>query len=519
MIKERWKQIGRRLWTSAAALAVAWGSLGTVPALAEKGYTLGDEEKQVYEKLLAGKRVEIESAAAAAVVPDGPTVYLTFDDGPSRLTPKVLDILEREGVPATFFVLGELAEKDPEMVRRIVEEGHALGSHSYNHVYKELYESFDGLWEQLRRTDRVLLEATGQYPALFRAPGGTFTNFDAFYFYYVEQAGYRIADWNVDSGDASRRGVPASEILRKVKESPLSREVTVLMHDGTGHDETVRALPAIIAYYKEHGYTFGTLDESPQPVRFRLGSVKWDRPADRTEQFAARLAAAQAYRQERLGADGAPPAVPAGAEGEGYVRPAGERPGGLIVPVTGAGYSPAPAGQPETQKGRPEALGAENGPPPIKAGVPLVVRTGDAVWELPAASYEFEQGRFAVPLEQLAARLGASLSWQKDHRAAEVRLGNRVVIVDPGTHTLEVRIDGQPAKVYRLADVKWKDGKVYAGLRMMTEALGWQVAGYSLSPDGYRVDLEEGAAPWEGRLLPIWPTASGSPAKSAGYTV
>lgn len=205
-------------------------------------------------------------------------VYLTFDDGPSVHTKDVLDILAKEQVKATFFVLGQHAKRDQEMVRTIAEAGHAIGNHSYNHEYKELYGSFREFWRQIRETGKVLEDILGYEPRLVRAPGGTAMNFDKQYFELMQQAGYLVYDWHVDSGDSKRRGVPAKEIVSSVKQGALLKETVVLMHDGSGHGETVKALPEIIRFYKDKGYTFDVLSPEVEPVQFHVASTKrWAR--------------------------------------------------------------------------------------------------------------------------------------------------------------------------------------------------------------------------------------------------
>lgn len=91
------------------------------------------------------------------------------------------------------------------------------------------------------------------------------------------EAGFSIHDWNVDSGDSKRRGVPAKEIIGNIKRSKISRDLVVLVHDGAGHEETVKALPEIIRYYQAKGYRFEALSEQVTPVTFHVGKVKWDR--------------------------------------------------------------------------------------------------------------------------------------------------------------------------------------------------------------------------------------------------
>ncbi|MGG1613026.1 polysaccharide deacetylase family protein [Paenibacillus phoenicis] len=252
----------------------AIGSAGASAALAasqtKKAETLQENQKEV----------------------QGKTVYLTFDDGPSPHTDQVLEILREEEVTATFFVLGEQAKRYPEKIRRIVDGGHALGNHTYNHDYDALYDSFGQFWKQVKATEEVLREITGTRTALVRAPGGTYGHFDKTYFNLLEQGGYKVFDWNVDSGDSKRKGVPANEIVANVKNAKLQDQVIVLMHDGGGHEQTVKALPEIIHYYKKLGYEFRTLSAEQKPVQFSLDpqvGKKKNRPAPSAEWIASNV--------------------------------------------------------------------------------------------------------------------------------------------------------------------------------------------------------------------------------------
>lgn len=205
-------------------------------------------------------------------------VYLTFDDGPSKLTASVLDMLAEHQIKATFFVLGEKVKQYPELAQRIVEEGHSIGNHSYNHRYNELYESPEQFVKQLADTSETIYEVTGVVPYLFRAPGGSFGNMDSSYLKAVEGAGYVVYDWNVDSGDSRSRDVTADEIIKAVKESRVSDRMIVLLHDSATHSETVAALPEIIAYFRTLNYQFVSITEDTQPIASRLAdTIKWNR--------------------------------------------------------------------------------------------------------------------------------------------------------------------------------------------------------------------------------------------------
>ncbi|MBH5318968.1 polysaccharide deacetylase [Paenibacillus sp. GSMTC-2017] len=258
----------------------------TRPLLGEPSQAIDEVTlaKETKEKTVTTARDESsESVAGHANLvfnkpQEGKIIYLTFDDGPSKHTPEVLDILRQEDVRATFFLLGEHVLQNPSIAKRIVEEGHAVGNHSFNHKYDQLYGSFDKFADQIMQTDDAIYEATGIRTTLLRAPGGTHTNFDQGYFDALSEAGYRVHDWNVDSGDSKRRGVPAGEIIVNVKSSKLPNTLNVLLHDSVGHEQSVKALPEIISYYKGLGYRFEILNENVKPMQFQTAKrLKWER--------------------------------------------------------------------------------------------------------------------------------------------------------------------------------------------------------------------------------------------------
>ncbi|WP_238546347.1 polysaccharide deacetylase [Paenibacillus sp. TCA20] len=222
------------------------------------------EDKSRLNEASAETKVKSDSQASKK------TVYLTFDDGPGKHTAEVLDILESYEVPATFFVLGKYVETYPELVYRMHEEGHAIGNHTYNHDYDELYDNFPDFWSQIKETEEAIRLITGSRPQLVRAPGGTFGHFDQTYFELMKQAGYSVVDWNVDSGDSKRSGVPAAEIAQQATEVSSDKDLVILLHDGGNHGETVKALPDIIEYYQKQQYQFAVLDPAEKPVQFRV---------------------------------------------------------------------------------------------------------------------------------------------------------------------------------------------------------------------------------------------------------
>lgn len=227
----------------------------------------------VYDTLTVDQRREenLPTALPATLPHYGDRiVYLTFDDGPDPAnTPAVLNILSQAGVHATFFVVGTQAEKYPDILQQIYNAGHAIGNHSYNHVYRDLYRSADAYTAQLRRTDDIIMKAVGVRPRISRAPGGSAGSFTAEYWTALAAQGYREVGWNVISGDASRADAPqlvANVVQQLEARKYLWSHAIVLMHDGRGHGETVRALPDIIKYFKDRGFEFRVVNLETPPA-------------------------------------------------------------------------------------------------------------------------------------------------------------------------------------------------------------------------------------------------------------
>ena len=193
---------------------------------------------------------------------DTKVAYLTFDDGPSKNTSKILDILKANDVKATFFIIGNLAQTRPEMIKRQVAEGHAIGNHTYSHDYKKIYSSVNELTKDIQKSDKVLKDIIGSdyNLKLFRFPGGSFGKKLAPFRAAVENIGYEYVDWNALNGDAEGRNIPVAKLISNVKKTAGNKKsIVILMHDAGAKHTTVEALPAIIKYLKSQGYQFKTL--------------------------------------------------------------------------------------------------------------------------------------------------------------------------------------------------------------------------------------------------------------------
>lgn len=198
--------------------------------------------------------------------------YLTFDDGPTEnITPQILDILRRYNVKATFFEVGSLIKANPDMARRVYEEGHLIANHSDGHNYEKLYASTESFINEINECYNAIKSVTGEEEPfkLIRFPGGGY-NSSADSYSPVKQEcktllkenGFYYCDWNALTGDAEGKKKDASELLAYLKQNmDSSKSVVVLMHDAAAKQATADALASVIEYLMSEGYTFHRLDE------------------------------------------------------------------------------------------------------------------------------------------------------------------------------------------------------------------------------------------------------------------
>lgn len=186
------------------------------------------------------------------------TICLTFDDGPTdSTTPKILDILRKEDIPATFFVIGRQISRRKEILQRTFDDGHAIGIHTYSHEYKQIYASSSALLGDIRRCQKSIREILPEWNSdLYRFPGGE-AGLSESLVSAVKNAGYRICNWNASVEDAVSPNASAEDLYNNaVRSAGEKNHVILLLHDGVGYRETVRALPKIIDYFRGKGYTF-----------------------------------------------------------------------------------------------------------------------------------------------------------------------------------------------------------------------------------------------------------------------
>ena len=230
--------------------------------------------KKEITELKAKKSAESKAAASNLTAapqnpqPTGKICYLTFDDGPTNNTLKILEILRASNIKATFFVVDN-AQTKIDYVSQIYAEGHTVGLHTASHDYANLYSSVDAYYNDLNAISSKVESITGVRSYVMRFPGGGSNKVSSKYspgiMSYltstegVASQGYTYFDWNVDSGDASGK-LSASKIANNVLQSAKNKNsICVLMHDAAAKTTTVDALPEIIRGLIEQGFSFQPL--------------------------------------------------------------------------------------------------------------------------------------------------------------------------------------------------------------------------------------------------------------------
>ncbi|MEA5582303.1 polysaccharide deacetylase family protein [Nodularia harveyana UHCC-0300] len=187
--------------------------------------------------------------------PDKKVIALTFDDGPwPETTAQVLDILKKNNIKATFFVVGKNVKNYPHLAKRVIAEGHAIGNHTWHHWYH--YMNPKAAAYEIDHTTEVIYKTVGVKTNLFRPPGGIMHNGVAA---YARNNKYAVIMWSSDSLDYSRPQVPnlINNVFRNAQPGGI-----VLLHDGGGNrSQTVQALPEIINKFRQQGYSFVTVPE------------------------------------------------------------------------------------------------------------------------------------------------------------------------------------------------------------------------------------------------------------------
>lgn len=212
-----------------------------------------------------GKYEDITASRPEYTVTDGKVAYLTFDDGPSKYTPQILDILRENDIKATFFITGWCIDGKEHILKQVADEGHTIALHSYSHDYDKIYASRRAWLDDFAKVYGKVYAVTGQKPWAFRFPGGSYNSYNRDtadgIIAEMQKRGFAYYDWNAATADASSSATYDS-CMDYLQNSIGSDHEVVLMHDSL--ELTPQYLQDVIDYIKGEGYSFETIDAADE---------------------------------------------------------------------------------------------------------------------------------------------------------------------------------------------------------------------------------------------------------------
>lgn len=233
----------------------------------EVKYTVTDRSgnKNSYTKTVT----VVENKPTSSIGQNGnKVVYLTFDDGPSSNTAKILKVLDQYNAKATFFVTGN-GQKYNYLIKEAHNKGHTIGLHTYTHSYSKVYASVNAYFDDLDKIGQMVKGQIGFVPKYIRFPGGASNTVSRKYCKgimstltkEVQARGYQYYDWNASTGDASGNNVAVSKLIKEGTASKANN-IMILAHDTAAKSTTAEALPKIIEHYQALGYQFKAIDDN-----------------------------------------------------------------------------------------------------------------------------------------------------------------------------------------------------------------------------------------------------------------
>ncbi|MBL0385080.1 polysaccharide deacetylase family protein [Tumebacillus sp. ITR2] len=263
-----------RLLSEGLGYTVSYLESGPITRIKDSTAKRSDEElASIYQDRIDQEKAKWEEEhkpPQPPPVPEPPkpdkVVYLTFDDGPNEYTARILDTLKSAGVTATFFVLGPQIQSHQDLAKRMVEDGYSVGLHGMTHDSSKIYRSAQTVVNEMEDCNTILTNVTGLRSAIMRVPYGSKPWMPQNYRDATVNAGYHMWDWNVDSYDSKSATRTAQETYGEVtRQVPGKKEAVILMHD---KKTTADALPNIIQWLKDNGYSFERIYGSTPPVNF-----------------------------------------------------------------------------------------------------------------------------------------------------------------------------------------------------------------------------------------------------------
>ncbi|MDE7326737.1 MAG: polysaccharide deacetylase, partial [Lachnospiraceae bacterium] len=200
-------------------------------------------------------------------------VYITFDDGPSKNTDELLDLLNQYNAKATFFVIGHEGEESKRLYKRIVDEGHAIGMHSYSHDYEKIYKSVEDFEKDFTKISNLLYDSIGYVPDLYRFPGGSSNSrckaltIQPFISFLLERD-LRYFDWNVENGDATGKSYTVEELAQNLLDGVEKNRVSVVLcHDTNAKGKTLESMKIVLPTLVEKGAQILPITEDTPMIR------------------------------------------------------------------------------------------------------------------------------------------------------------------------------------------------------------------------------------------------------------
>lgn len=228
----------------------------------------------MYEELYPDMYVQ---APAEYETEQGKMAYLTFDDGPSPNTIEILDVLKEKGVKATFFVTSQDIDNfdSKQVLKRIVDEGHSIGIHTYSHKFREIYASVKNYLDDFYKIRQEIIATTGVEPKIFRYPGGSCENayssasMQKQIRIEMRRRGYIYYDWNVLAGDDKAYATAADTIVNNIVKGAKDKDrVIILCHDDMLRKTAAAAVGPMIDRLSEMGFSFDKITETVEPIQF-----------------------------------------------------------------------------------------------------------------------------------------------------------------------------------------------------------------------------------------------------------
>ena len=197
---------------------------------------------------------------------DEKVIYLTFDDGPSVMTDKVLDILKENDIKATFFIIGNQIKGQEAVVKRTYNEGHGIGLHTYTHKYKNIYPSREAFISEMLKSQKEINSLIGINPTIIRFPSGSSKHLTKAFLEQLHIYNFKVYDWNVTMADGVNAKYPVDKLYTEATKNIATKHpIILLMHCDYMHKNTCEALPRVIKFYKDKGYEFKVInDETPE---------------------------------------------------------------------------------------------------------------------------------------------------------------------------------------------------------------------------------------------------------------